>query len=110
MCLNFWVVLPPLTLWCALVPGAFLLTPAGVVGAVYIGLFEMGLAFLAWSTALRLAPNSSLVANLIFLSPFVSLQLIAFILEESIHVTTWAGLGLIIAGLLWQQCHKQTVV
>ena len=110
MCLNFWVALPPLTLWCALVPGAFVLTPAGVAGAVYIGLFEMGLAFLAWSTALRLAPNSSLVANLIFLSPFVSLQLIALILEESIHVTTWAGLGLIIAGLLWQQWHKQTVV
>lgn len=106
MCLNFLVAIPPLAVWCALVPGAFGMTPAGVAGAVYIGFFEMGLAFLAWSAALRLAPNSSWVANLIFLSPFISLQLIALVLGEMIHATTWGGLCLIVAGLLWQQWHK----
>ena len=107
MCLNFIVAIPFLALWCALVPGAFGFSLAGLGGAIYIGLFEMGLAFLAWSAALRLAPNSSWVANLIFLSPFVSLQLIALVLGETIHATTWAGLCLIVAGLLWQQWHKK---
>ena len=107
MCLNFLVAVPPLALWCALVPGAFAWSWVGVGGAVYIGLFEMSLAFLAWSAALRLSPNSSWVSNLIFLSPFISLQLIALVLGESIHATTWAGLGCIIVGLVWQQWCKQ---
>tara|TARA_B100000676_G_scaffold221569_1_gene218631 strand:+ start:601 stop:1488 length:888 start_codon:yes stop_codon:yes gene_type:complete len=107
MCLNFAVALPLLGAWCAFVPGAFAWSWQGAVGAVYIGLFEMSLAFLAWSAALRLSPNSSWVSNMIFLSPFISLQLIAVVLGESIHATTWSGLGFIVAGLSWQQWHKR---
>ncbi|MDA0339564.1 MAG: EamA family transporter, partial [Proteobacteria bacterium] len=66
-------------------------------------LFEMGLAFLFWSQALRLAENTSRVSNLIFLSPFISLIFIHEILGEPIHVTTYAGLGVIVTGLCLQR-------
>lgn len=81
---------------------------AGFAGAAYIGVFEMGLAFLAWSAALRLSSNSSWISNLIFLSPFISLGLISLILGERIYPTTYAGLGLIVGGLLYQQWRKAT--
>jgi drug/metabolite transporter (DMT)-like permease len=63
----------------------------------------MGLAFLCWSQALRLAQNTSRVSNLIFLSPFLSLILIHFILGEPIYSTTYLGLIVIVAGLLLQK-------
>ena len=58
---------------------------SALVGAVYIGLFEMGLTFALWSTALSLSSGVSRVGNLIFLSPLVSMIFIATILGEAIH-------------------------
>ena len=46
---------------------------------------------------------TSRVGNLIFISPFCSLVLIHFVLEEAIRWATLAGLVLIVAGLLYQQ-------
>ncbi len=71
----------------------------GWAGAAYIGLFEMGITFVLWLTALRSASNASRVSNLIFLSPFVSLLLIGYLLGEVVLLSTWVGLILIIAGL-----------
>ncbi|MFP5257919.1 MAG: EamA family transporter, partial [Acidobacteriota bacterium] len=71
----------------------------GLAGAAYIGVFEMGLAFVTWLTALKCAENASRVANLIFLSPFCSLILIHFLVGEAILPSTVVGLGLILAGL-----------
>lgn len=75
----------------------------GLLPAVYIGLFEMGFAFVLWSTALRLSTRVSRVGNLIFLSPMLSLVFIATILGESIHPATPVGLALILPGILLQQ-------
>jgi drug/metabolite transporter (DMT)-like permease len=71
----------------------------GLAGAAYVGVFEMGLAFVTWLTALRCAANASRVANLIFLSPVLSLVLIHFLVGEAILPSTVAGLVLILAGL-----------
>ncbi|EHJ48139.1 protein of unknown function DUF6 transmembrane [Solidesulfovibrio carbinoliphilus subsp. oakridgensis] len=71
----------------------------GLAGAAYVGVFEMGLAFVTWLSALRHAENAARVANLIFLSPFLSLILIHFLVGEAILPSTVAGLGLILAGL-----------
>jgi len=76
-------------------PGSF----AGLAGAAYVGLFEMGLAFVTWLTALRCAENTARVANLIFLSPCLSLLLIHVVVGEAILPSTLLGLGLILAGL-----------
>lgn len=75
----------------------------GLLAAGYVGVFEMGISFVLWLTAMRLTPSTARIGNLIFLSPFLSLVLIHFILGESIHATTYAGLALILAGNLLQR-------
>ncbi|RUO47247.1 EamA family transporter [Pseudidiomarina aquimaris] len=73
-------------------------------GAVlYIGLFEMGITFLFWSKAMRLATNTAIIANLIFLSPFVSLWLLHVIRGEVIYPSTILGLSIIVCALLIQR-------
>jgi len=78
----------------------------GWVGAIYIGLFEMGFAFVAWLTALRYAENTAKISNLIFISPFVSLVLLSVIIDEPIFPATIVGLVFIVTGLLIQQIKK----
>ncbi|MEG3754269.1 DMT family transporter [Psychromonas arctica] len=75
----------------------------GWLGATYIGLFEMGLAFVAWLTALKYAESTSKISNLIFISPFVSLLLLNVIIGETIYPATIIGLVLIIVGLFIQK-------
>lgn len=71
--------------------------------AAYVGLFEMGITFLLWLTAMRTAERTSQLSMLIFLSPFMSLLLIYFILGEVIQVTTLIGLSFICIGLYLQR-------
>ena len=47
----------------------------GIAGGIYIGLFEMSLAFYCWSLALKATDNTAKISNLIFLSPFISCSL-----------------------------------
>lgn len=75
----------------------------GLYGAVYVGLFEMGLTFVLWLSALKRADNAARIGNLIFLSPFLSLVFIHFLVGEEIFTSTYVGLVLIIAGLIVQQ-------
>ena len=81
----------------------------GWVGAIYIGLFEMGFAFVAWLSALRYAENTAKISNLIFISPFVSLLLLNIIIDEPIYPATIVGLVFIISGLLIQQLKSRRV-
>ena len=76
---------------------------SGILGAIYVGLFEMGITFLFWLKAMQNATNTVKIANLIFISPFLSLIYIYFILHEPIYISTLYGLLLIIAGLIIQQ-------
>ncbi len=69
------------------------------IGA-WVGLVEMGVTFLLWQQALRLTAHAGRVAQLIFLSPFISLVLIDQVLGEHVHASSLAGLAGIVAGLL----------
>lgn len=71
----------------------------GLIAGIYVGIFEMGLTFFLWLTAMRLATKTAQISVLIFLSPFVSLILIYFVLDETIQTTTLIGLSLICLGL-----------
>ncbi|WP_207262246.1 DMT family transporter [Desulfovibrio sp. Huiquan2017] len=80
-------------------------TPAigPLLAAAYVGLFEMGITFALWLTAMKYAAGpdgggTARVANLIFLSPFLSLVFIHFLVGETIHPATVAGLAFILAG------------
>jgi len=76
---------------------------AGLIGAVYVGLFEMGITFLIWLKALKLSETTAQVTNLIYLVPFFSLILINFAVGEKILLSTLIGLVLIISGIILQQ-------
>lgn len=75
----------------------------GLPAAVYIGLFELGITYILWMKAMQLSENNAKTGNLIFLSPFLSLVFIHFILGEQIFYTTFIGLAFIISGIWIQQ-------
>ncbi len=75
----------------------------GWLAVSYVGLFEMGVTFVLWLSALKLTQNTARISNLIFASPFISLALLASVLGEEIHPSTLMGLVLIIGGLVIQQ-------
>jgi drug/metabolite transporter (DMT)-like permease len=78
------------------------LTPVsfpGLAGALYIGVFEMGVAFALWIQALKLTKSTARISILIYLSPFLSLVLIHFLVGETIYPSTIVGLLLIVAGI-----------
>ncbi|MGI9278645.1 MAG: DMT family transporter [Endozoicomonas sp.] len=75
----------------------------GLSGAVYIGLIEMGFAYIFWLKALKLAENTAVISNISYLSPFLSLIFIANVLNESIHPSTYLGLMMIVASVVFQQ-------
>ncbi|MDE6632633.1 MAG: DMT family transporter [Muribaculaceae bacterium] len=75
----------------------------GLLSGVYIGLFEMGIPFLTFGMALRMTDNPALINQMCYLSPFLSLFLIALVLGETIAVGTYVGLVLIVGGLIYNQ-------
>lgn len=70
-----------------------------VLGSFYIGLFEMGLTFLLWFNALKHSKNISLVNNMVYFSPFLSLFFISIFVGEKILLSTIVGLLFIITGV-----------
>lgn len=75
----------------------------GILGAIYIGFFEMGVSFVFWSLAMKYTSNAAKISNLIFLSPFLSLLIISAVLNERILGSTVVGLVFIIGGILFQK-------
>lgn len=87
--------------WAFSSPAA--VNPGGLLGAAYVGLFEMGVTYVLWLLALRRAQAAARVSTLIFLSPFLSLVFIQFVVGETIAPTTLGGLVLIAAGMIAQR-------
>lgn len=74
-----------------------------ILGAVYTGIFEMGITFFLWLKALTLSKNNARIASLAYFAPFLSLVFIHIILNERITRSAIIGLIFIIAGILIQQ-------
>ena len=74
----------------------------GWAGGFYVGLFEMGLAFVLWMGAMKATTSTLRISSLIFLSPPLSLILIWMIAGEPVKAYTLIGLILILFGL-WLQ-------
>ena len=75
----------------------------GLMGSVYIGLFEMGISVVLWQSALKISTTVSRVASLVFITPFLSLVVLYIVLGEKILASTFFGLILICAGLILQK-------
>ncbi len=104
--LNFLAALPLVAALMWFTTGFHPLDLRGVAGAVYVGVFEMGLAFVLWLKAMRLTRSTVQIASLIYFAPFLSLILIHFLVGERIHMSSILGLILIVAGNLLQQGRK----
>ena len=74
----------------------------GLAGGLYVGLFEMGLAFVLWMSAMKATASTIRISSLIFLSPPLSLLYIWLIAGEPLRPYTLVGLLLILLGL-WLQ-------
>lgn len=75
----------------------------GVAGGIYIGIFEMGIAFYFWLKALSLSRTTAKIGNMVYLVPFLSLIVIRLTVGEMILPATILGLILIIVGIFIQQ-------
>lgn len=102
MLVNFLFGLIYITLW-NLATGNFAVPSVqAFAGSVYIGIFEMGLTFVVWLTALKLSSNTARVSNLVYISPFLSLVLVSIFVGERILASTVLGLVFIVSGILLQ--------
>lgn len=77
--------------------------PEAFAPLIYIGLFEMGITFVLWLTALQLSSTAARVGNLIFISPFLSLVFLRVIIGEKIHLATFIGLFMIVGSIIFQE-------
>ena len=105
---NFLFATPLLLIYYICTQDILVPETTGILSAMYVGIFEMGVTFLFWLKAMQNTSDTVKIANLIFLSPFLSLIYIYFILHETIYISTIFGLILIILGLLIQQKNSYT--
>jgi drug/metabolite transporter (DMT)-like permease len=83
----------------------------GWIAVTYAGIFEMGITFVLWLTALKLTSRTDKISNYVYLSPFLSLFFIHLVLKEHIHFTTFIGLSLIVVSIFanrWTNKNRQT--
>lgn len=105
--LNFAFALPLITIYAGATGELSYWNQDGILAAVYVGLFEMGLSFVLWNKALKLTSNTSQVANLIFLSPLLSIIWLSQFAGEPILHSTLIGLACILTGLFIQNASKR---
>lgn len=104
--LMFWsfsIALPIISVICWSGPGLPNLNLQALGFAFWIGAIEMGITFLLWQRALRVAHSSAKIAQLIFISPFLSLLLIYLLLDEPISLWALPALAVIVLGLVISQ-------
>ena len=101
--LNFSAALPVLWIVTGLTGQLPSVSMGSLLGGLYVGLFEMGIAFVLWMNAMRLTDNPLRISSLIFLAPPLSLLLIGTVLNETIAGSTLVGLVIILVGLAGQQ-------
>lgn len=106
---NFSVGLPFLTILLLFGPGFQWHGMTALASGVYVGLFEMGIAFVLWQLAIHKVSRTANVSTLIFLSPPVSLLLLYIVVGEPLLSSTLTGLLLILAGLALQQWPRKGV-
>ena len=104
---NFLCGVPTILVYALLTAHPLTLNFYGLLGSLYVGTFEMGITFVLWLHAMKLSTNTAQIANLIFISPFLSLFFISFLLGETILFSTLIGLVFIIIGIFLQQKAKK---
>jgi drug/metabolite transporter (DMT)-like permease len=100
---SFAFSLPFITLGCLVYSDFVFTNMTGILGGIYVGLFEMGITYILWLLALQHTSSAAKISTLIFLSPFLSLFIIHYVVGETIAKSTVIGLLMIVCGLLVQR-------
>ena len=92
---------------CAMIAGLMTETWVPIRGSQWLGILWLGIAtdavaYLLWALALKGVENTAKIANLAYLTPFLSLLVSALVLKETIKLQALAALILIIGGILLQ--------
>jgi len=77
-------------------------------GLLWLGVFPSGLAFVFWLLALKHGDVAK-ISNLIFMTPFLSLIYIYFLLGEKVLLSSVVGLVVIVAGILIQSINRKNL-
>ena len=91
--------------WVVLHGTLYYPSPYQLIGLIWMGTMPSALAYIVWLSALRQAPVRKM-ANLVYLTPFVSLIFIYTMLGEKILISSLLGLLLIVAGIVIQLARK----
>ncbi|MCK5464724.1 MAG: DMT family transporter, partial [Bacteroidales bacterium] len=98
--LNFFFASVYITLFILIFNDFRNLDMTGITLAVYTGIFEMGITFILWIKAMKLTASNDKISNLVYIAPFLSLVFIHYFVGETIYVTSFIGLSLIVVGIL----------
>lgn len=72
------------------------------LGLIWLGAIVNGLAYLLWALALNGEEESAGIANIAYLTPFLSVVFCFIVLKEEIHLNAVLALVLIVGGILIQ--------
>lgn len=105
------MVLWPTTAACALLAGALTETWVPIRGMQWLGLAWLGIAsnavaYLLWAWALSGERETAFIANLAYLTPFLSVVISAIFLREGLQLRALAALVLIVGGILLQNLRR----
>lgn len=92
---------------CAMAAGLMTETWVPIKGYQWFGILWLGIvvdaiAYLLWAIALKGVENTAKIANLAYLTPFLSLLVSAVLLKEKIQLRAFAALVFIIGGIMLQ--------
>ncbi|MCL2518194.1 MAG: DMT family transporter [Oscillospiraceae bacterium] len=77
-----------------------------ILGLGWNGIFSQAIAYMTWSLALQYGDTHK-IANLAFITPFLSLVYIYIFLGEEISIFSLLGLVIIVSGILIQNYRKR---
>lgn len=77
------------------------------LGMLWLGIVVDAIAYLLWAIALNGAGNTAKIANIAYLTPFLSLVVSALLLKEEITLRALVALVFIVGGILLQSLYDQ---
>ena len=77
------------------------------LGMLWLGIVVDAIAYLLWALALNGTGNTAKIANIAYLTPFLSLVVSALLLKEEITLRALIALVFIIGGILLQSLYNQ---
>jgi drug/metabolite transporter (DMT)-like permease len=74
---------------------------------LWLGVIVDAVAYLLWALALKDAENTAKIANLAYLTPFLSLVISAIVLKEQVSLRAIIALVFIVGGILFQNFYDR---